>query len=174
MRILCSLLLLGLAGAAHGQALPGPLAPAASGKLQCYEPNRAKKTCQSLASYQLGPKGEILNGATVLISPAPLTTMTATSTVEIIAGQVCGAMREADVAAASFVVSGKPATPEETAALRARVTEAERPMFDRRICTAYDPEGEALLATATIEGLAEPLRMHVIWVAPSDGFTVSP
>ena len=40
-----------MTSAVLGGPLPDPIAPAATGKLQCYEPDRAHKTCNSLAGY---------------------------------------------------------------------------------------------------------------------------
>ncbi|HEX4097488.1 MAG TPA: hypothetical protein VHX64_12215 [Caulobacteraceae bacterium] len=69
------------------QPLPEPIAPASQGKSQCYEPDTAAKTCRSIAKYQRGPKGEILNPALVMISAQPLIAFASTTKVEVKGGQ---------------------------------------------------------------------------------------
>src|SRR5207248_11155960 len=57
-----------LAAAPTTATLPDPIAPAATGKLQCHTPDVSHKTCNSLAGYKIGPDGAIQNTALVLIS----------------------------------------------------------------------------------------------------------
>src|SRR5262249_7986718 len=60
-----------------------PWAPARSGKLQCYTPNVAKKTCHALAQYNFAPDGGIENPAEVIISEKPLIIMKGTAPVVV-------------------------------------------------------------------------------------------
>src|SRR5437899_11866948 len=87
---------------AQAASLPDPIAPAANGQLQCYSPDTARKTCNSLASYKPGANGTIDNIAVVLISKDPVITMEAVSPVEIKAGKVCGKIRKQDIDVAKF------------------------------------------------------------------------
>ena len=69
------------AGQAWGQALPAPIAQASQGKVQCYQPNAAAKTCRSIASYQRTAAGEIANSAVTLLAPQPVITLATTTKV---------------------------------------------------------------------------------------------
>lgn len=156
-------------------SLESPITPAAQGQLQCYTPNVVRKTCQSLATYKSSANGAIDNTAIVLISQSPPITMTTISPVVIKRNQVCGFIRPQDIAAASFTLGGSPAGPAETERLRQRMQSAMKGFFGHEICTAYIPDGESLLAKATVDGVSQPaMDQRVIWVSPSDGFKVSP
>jgi hypothetical protein len=66
---------------------PNPLEPALAGRVQCYEPNEAKKTCRALASYLRTGGPRYPNTALVLI--AATVTLETTTPVEVKAGAVC-------------------------------------------------------------------------------------
>jgi hypothetical protein len=161
--------------AAVAAPLPPPITPASDGKLQCYAPNVAAKSCQSLAAYEATPDGRIVNPATVLISAAPLITMRTVTPVTIKANQVCGYVQPEDIEAAEFVVGDGPATSAQAAKLRQKMLAAQKGVFGREICTAYVTEGDALIAKASVDGVSEPaMDQRVMWVSPSDGFAVRP
>src|SRR5260221_465758 len=82
---------------AFAASLPDPIAPAASGQLQCYSPDITRKTCSSLASYKPGANGTIDNGAVVLIWNDPVITMEIVSPIEVKASRVCGKVRGQDI-----------------------------------------------------------------------------
>ena len=159
---------------AKAETLPAPLGPASDGKAQCYEPNRAAKTCNALARYERGAGGQILNPAVLMIATKPLITMTTVTAVVVTGGQVCGVARSQDIDHAEFNVDGTPATPEQTSRLRQGVAKAEAGIFGKQICTTYVPQGDVLLAKATIDGVAQAGQQQVIWVSSKDGFSVGP
>jgi hypothetical protein len=159
---------------AHGASLPDPIAPAAQGQIQCYSPNTARKTCDSIAAYKAGANGAIDNIAVVLISKDPLITMEAMSPVEIKADRVCGKIRKQDIDTAKFRVRGQLLDGTQAAPLREQMQRAYMNIFDHEICTAYlDQGGGVLLAKATMDGAPMP-DQKVIWVSPNDGYRVSP
>jgi len=156
-------------------ALGPPLAAAADGQIQCYAPDAARMTCQSLAAYKARPDGGIDNTALVLISQDPPMTMRTVSQVEIKAGQVCGAIRPEDIAAATFTISEAPADEAQTVRLRETMQAAMSGLFGREICTAYIPDGPAAIAKATVNGAEAPtMDQKVIWVSPTAGYRVAP
>lgn len=164
-----------LAGPALADPLPSPIAQASQGQLQCYAPNPARRTCQAMAGYAAKADGSIDNPSTLMISPAPLILMRAVTPVTIKAGQVCGYVRASDITGAQFTINGQPATPEQAAMLSGRLATAEKAMFDHEICTAYVPDGDGLIAKASIDGVAQPKGdQKVIWVSPADGYKVGP
>jgi len=153
----------------------GPLAPAAEGKVQCFQPNEVAKTCQSIGSYRISPTGEIENTATIMISTGPQVVMTTHAPAVIKAGKDCGVLKPAHLDAATFMVEGQPATASQTAALRTQMKGALRTPLGHEVCSAYAPNGAALMATSTFDGLARPdLDQKVMWVSPSEGYRVAP
>jgi hypothetical protein len=161
---------------AYGAELPDPIAPAARGQLQCYMPDKTRKTCNSLAGYRPNPSGGIDNIATVLLSKNPVLTMQTVSPVEIKMGQVCGRIRRQDLAIARFTVGGRPADEQQAAQLRAQLEMAFQNVFDHEVCTGYVDQGGMLIAKATIDGVPAPpsADQPVLWVSPSDGYSVGP
>ena len=158
-----------------GAPLPSPIAPASDGRLQCYAPNPATKSGQSLAEYQSRPDGTIMNPATVLISVAPPITMRTVTPVTIKAGQVCGYIRPEGIEAAEFAIGGNPATEGQTALFKDKIAASQKCLFGHEICTAYVTDGDALVAKASVDGVAQPaMDQKVIWVSPGDGFKVQP
>ena len=176
----CSLL--GLASAlifaAAAQAAPmgPPLTPAADGRMQCYAPDTARKTCQSMAVYRRGEKGGIDNIAIVLISRSPAITMRTVSSVELKNGQVCGLVQLDDLQKAVFTIDGQPADADQTAQLRQQLAAAMKDVVGKEVCTAYIPAGAGFTAKATIAGVAQSSDSDqtVIWVSPADGYKVAP
>ena len=164
--------LLALASAAHAVDL-GPLAPAAGGKVQCFSPNPAAKSCQSIGAYRVTPEGVIENEATVMVSDSPLIIMTTRAPVKIKAGADCGVLSAKDLLTSSFTLDGHLAGPVETTRLRAAMRNRMGPVLGHEICVSYRPQGEALLATSTVDGSARPdMDQKVIWVPAADGWKV--
>ena len=156
-------------------ALADPLTPATTGQLQCYAPDVARKTCQSLAAYAPLGDGTIINTATVLITPTPVLTMETAAPVTIEGGAVCGAIRRRDLDQARFAVGGQPLDPAKVEPLRQQIASAFAPILDRHVCTTHVPDGAAWVANVTIDGVAQPaLSQKVIWVSPGDGYSVAP
>ena len=155
---------------------PDPLGPAANGQLQCYMPDTARKTCNSLAGYRSNPNGGIDNVATVLMSKNPVLTMQTVSPVEIRMGQVCGKLGRKDVDTAKFTLNGRPVDEQQAAQLRAQLLMAFQNAFDHDVCTGFVSQGGSLVAKAVVDGVPVPQTsdQQVIWVSPSDGYQVSP
>jgi hypothetical protein len=70
------------------------------------------------------------------------------------------------------MIDNKPATAEQTAGLVQSLETAEASILGKEICTAYVPDGDALLAKATVGGVAQPDVQHVIWISDADGYTL--
>lgn len=165
----------GLGATAFAAAPTGPLAPAADGKVQCFGYDRARKTCQSIAAYTAGPGDSVLNTASLLIARDPPIVMTTVSPVTIEGERVCGPIRQEDLAAATFTVSGAAAPPDAAQTLLQGLTGAMKGMIGKRVCVIFAPDGGAMVAHATMDSVPQPdSDQHVIWVAPSDGYTVAP
>jgi hypothetical protein len=154
--------------------MPAPIAEANSGKMQCYSPNVAKKTCQSLGIYKPG-KGVIDNIAIVLVAPQPLVVMETVSPVAVKKGKVCGPLRAEDIDASKITADGKAVESQQATAIRQQLKAALKDMLGREVCTAYLPKDGMLLARASLGGVEKPeLDQKVIWVSPADGYKIGP
>ncbi len=131
---------------AYADELPQPIAPAGDGKLQCYSPNTAKKTCTSLDGYRIDASGMIVNTSTVLISPNPPLTMTTSSNVTIKNSQVCGLLKREDLDQATFAANGKNLDSKQADQVRQQMAQDAKSELGHEICTAYVPKGKGLIA----------------------------
>ena len=156
-------------------APPGPLAPAMEGKIQCFQPNPAAKTCRSIGAYSFGPHGEIENIATMMIMRGPVVIMPTRAPAHIKGDRDCGTLRPEHIDRSTFIFDGRPANAAQTAALRAEMKASLAATFGHETCSAYVPNGQTLLATSTLDGVPQPAAdQKMIWVAPADGWRVAP
>ncbi|ANP44682.1 hypothetical protein [Candidatus Viadribacter manganicus] len=163
-----------LAGTAHAQTTD-VLAPARQGQLQCYEPNVASKTCQSLGGYTFAANGVIDNVAWVLIMPEPVVIMRISSPVVVRNNAICGPLSAADIARATFTIQGAPAGEADTRDIRAGLTEQLAPMLNQESCLTLTADGNGFRADTTIGGVPQPQQtQRVIWIGPNDGYRVAP
>lgn len=154
--------------------LGGPLAPAALGKIQCFSPDVIKKTCQAISAYKSDKDG-LSEVATILVAKDPVVTMTTTAPVRVQDGRVCGPVRPEDVAAASFMIDGKPASPDQARELGGQLGVAMKDIFGHEICVAFTAAGEGFLASSTMDGAPQPgPGQPLIWVPSTDGYRVAP
>lgn len=150
-----------------------PLAPAKLGRLLCYSPDQALKTCAAMTAYGFPADGKILNRAQVVITPSPFIVMTTLTTVTVRGPAVCGRMEGA--AEATFTIDGKPADEATTADLRGQIAGAFTAFDGVEVCTTYVPFREGFMANVSIGGAPRPdLNQPVIWVEFNDGYVVSP
>ena len=155
-------------------ASAGPLDKARDGNLQCYGPNVVRKTCNSLAGYTF-EHGKILNQAEVLVSQTPPLVMKTVSPVEIRGDAVCGPLRKKDIESAKILVRDQVLNEVDAAPVKAQLVSAFGARLEKEVCTAYRKQGDTLVTEVTIAGLdLSELKETVIWVAPSEGYRVSP
>jgi hypothetical protein len=161
---------------AQAASLPDPIAPAASGQLQCFSPDTTRKTCNSLAGYTPGANGTIDNTSVVLLSKNPVVTMETVAPVEIKASMVCGTVSKQDVDTAKFRVGGRLLDAKQAEPLRAQVMQSYMNVLGHEVCAAFLNQGGILLSKGTIDGVPMPATtdQRVLWVSPGDGYTVSP
>ena len=163
----------GLVAVAQPGSFPEPIKPAEAGKLQCHAPDRAAKTCQSLASYRALGDGVFENMAHVGLPTVPVTVMDVVSRVTIQNGQVCGRIEQADLETARFTRNGVELSAAMTAEYRKRVAMLYSSTMGHELCTAYEVDGEELITHPSIDGVAAPeMSRRVIWVSPEDGSRV--
>ncbi|QNQ09094.1 hypothetical protein [Sphingomonas alpina] len=160
-----------------GQPAPNsnPLEPAASGMLQCHQPDTVRRTCRSLAAYRKRADESFDNTAIVMLSPSPLLVMETVTPVRVVSGAVCGTIRKQDIDVAVISVGGNRLGEDQVAPIRAKIAIAMSGLIDHPICTTYVTDGAMLTAKVTIDGVASPaMDQKLIWVAPTDGYKVAP
>ena len=163
----------GLVAVAQPGSFPVPIKPAEEGKLQCHDPDREAKTCQSLASYRALGDGMFENMAHVGLPTVPVTVMDIVSRVTIRNGQVCGRIEQADLEAARFTQNGEELSEAITAEYRKRVVMLYSSTMGHDLCTSYEVDGEELVTHPSIDGEARPdMSRRVIWVSPEEGYRV--
>lgn len=151
------------------------LAPARAGQLQCFEPNAAAKTCQSLGSYVFHANGAIDNVAEILLAPQPVIVMRASGPVTVENNSICGPLRAEDIAAATFTVNGAAASDAEAGQIRSAMQQQLAPMIGVQNCMTAVADGEGFRADSTIGGTPRPeLSQRMIWVGANDGWRVAP
>ena len=152
-----------------------PMAPALAGQIQCFTPNVAAKTCQAIAKYTRNGDGSWTGVSTLLLAPAPVVTMTSSSSATLTNGALCGIIKREDFANATVAVGGVPLPAEQASTITGQVLAAVTPMIGQNACTSWKPEGNVLVAETTLNGTARPeLTQRFIWVNAADGYTVAP
>lgn len=152
-----------------------PLAPARTGQLQCFEPNVAAKTCQSIGAYLFQANGVIENPAQILIAPAPAIIINVNSPVTVRNNAICGALAATDIERASFTIDGVSANEAESAEIRSNLTRELAPIIGQESCITLAPDGDGFRADTSMGGVPQPqLTQRVIWVGANDGYRVAP
>lgn len=151
-----------------------PLAETRAGKLQCYRPDTARKTCGALSGYDF--KGAtIVNTADVLLSPQPVVVMRTATPVVLKHDAVCGPLRKEDIDSATILINGAVLPEDKAVQARSQIAAAFVNQLGHEVCTTYIPDGDKLSARVTLDGVAKPeYTQTVIWVKPEDGYSVGP
>lgn len=158
-----------------GKGLADPLAPARHGKVQCYEPDQARKTCRSIGSYTFESDGTIMNQAEALISPKQLVIMKTNAPVVVRGDAECGTPRKEDLDRAEIDVDGQKLAEEQAAGARLQIEQAMASFIGKEICSTYAPQSNGTMLTSeTLDGA--PMQNHevVLWVDPNDGYKIAP
>jgi hypothetical protein len=150
-----------------------PLARAEAGQLQCYRPDVAKKTCQSIASYERTGPDTYDNKALVSLSnDATLETHTL---VILRRHAVCGFIRSQDMLAGTVRFHGSVLAPGLAKPVLEKVAQSVAHFANKEICTRYELSGAALLAKVSIAGTYRPDQdIKVKWIDATDGYSVTP
>jgi hypothetical protein len=163
---------------ALGQAaIQDPLAPAWSGRIQCYSPNVVRKTCRAIASYRKAENGTVVNQAQILVAPHPNTVWNIESPVRVEGGAVCGVLRQEDVDSSTYTTEmlGEDNNGQLSDPIMEKANAAMEPMIGHDICTRYEPQGSGMLARVFVDGVARvEWNQSVIWIAPEDRYQLQP
>lgn len=169
------LALLAALAADAAPTMPDPIAPAATGKAQCYSPDLTRKVCRSLSAYAPRPDGQIANTTTVVLENSPAVVITTVSTATVAKGRVCTVMKKDDLLAATFTINGDVPSDDQIAQLRGAILNSWAAIVDHAVCVSFIPDGSQFIAHTALDGLPRPnLDQRMIWVAPKDGWKVAP
>ena len=151
-----------------------PLKPATiEGKVQCFSPNIARRTCQSMARYR-GNGSYYVNEATILIESMERTTMRISNPVRVVNDAVCAVLQPADVAGAVIVRDGVVVSRDLAKPILALVATEMASVMRRETCTRFSAAPTGFVAKVSINGVYQPaLDRPGIWVSPAEGFTVA-
>jgi hypothetical protein len=169
MIVIATLLALG------AQTMVDPLAPASDGKVQCYRPDRTRKTCRSISVItRTGPVSYDV-AESVMVSAAPPIVFSNHTTVNIVSGAACGVLRAADVDKGIIALNGAPMDASSADRLRDRIKSSLAPLFGKQICQTYEAHGDGFIQHSTVNGVARAdLDEPMIWVRPAEGYAVAP
>jgi hypothetical protein len=165
--------LLALAGAPQDA---GPLEPGRSGKLQCYGPNVAARTCTAIGAYRFDPDGTIWNDARNQINATPAVILHATGKVYVKDGAECARSENRAEEITGIDVDGTPLQGDQLNAARQQIAaNISAVLGDGEFCSTYHPNPDgSMRATVTVDGVARPeFESTVLWIEPDAGWTVA-
>jgi hypothetical protein len=150
-----------------------PLAPARSGMVQCYEPDAASHSCQSMAAYRRGRDGAWTNVATVMADPNMALTLEIETPVTVRDGAVCGTLRREQVLGAKLRLLDRPIPADHALSVLVQIADAMGGVLDREVCTRYVQATGGMVARARISGISQAIpEQRVIWVRTDAGYRV--
>ncbi|HWW10975.1 MAG TPA: hypothetical protein VN018_00560 [Brevundimonas sp.] len=165
--------LLALAGAPQDA---GPLEPGRSGKLQCYGPNVAARTCTAIGGYRFDADGTIWNIARNQINASPAVVLHATGKVYVKDGAECARSENRVEEITGIDVDGTPLQGDQLNATRQQIAaNISAVLGDGEFCSTYHPNPDgSMRATVTVDGVARPeFESTVLWIEPDAGWTVA-
>lgn len=153
-----------------------PLAPAQSGHVQCFGPDRAAHTCQALTVLKRNPDRSWTTTVTTAPDPTQPLTLEVSSIVVVRDGAVCGTVRREDMLAGRVRYFGRPVPASRALPMLVRLADALGPATGREVCTRFEPGADGLIARGTITGSPQATvpDQTMIWVRPDAGFHVGP
>lgn len=164
-----------LALAAAPQDL-GPLEPGRAGKLQCYGPNVAARTCTAIGGYRFQPDGTILNDARNQIGAAPAIVLYATGRVYVKDGAECARSENRVEEITRIDVDGAQLPDEQFQLARQQIAaNIQAVLGDGEFCSTYHPNPDGTLrATVAINGVERPeFESTVLWIDADAGWTLA-
>lgn len=147
----------------------------ALGKLQCYLPDVATKTCVAIASYTRQADGSWVNLADQL-APIPSSPRMLTRThVKIEGDTICGPIKRDDILHSEFILPTGHLPPEDAARVATMLADAMAPVLDRVICTRYKHQDSSVMAEISIDGVRQSsLDEPIAWIDADAGYTLRP
>ena len=166
--------LLAIAGASQDV---GPLEPGRAGKLQCYGPNVAAKTCTAIGAYRFDADGTIWNDARNMINASPQIVLHATGKVYVKNGAECAHPENRAEEITRIDLNGAPLEGAQFTTVRQQIADnINLVLGEGEFCSTYTPNIDGTLkAAGTITRLARPeFESVALWVEPNAGWTLAP
>ena len=130
-----------------------PLRPATiEGKVQCFSPNVARRTCQTIVQYRALTNVAFINTATVLINSQPGMTMRVSTTSRVVNDAVCGTMMPGNLADATLYRDGAVVPRDVARPILAKVATEMAPLMGRETCTRFAATATGFVAKVSIKG----------------------
>ncbi|RZJ29172.1 MAG: hypothetical protein EON85_07515 [Brevundimonas sp.] len=170
------MLLMALLALAAAPQDAGPLEPGRAGKLQCYGPNVAAKTCTAIGGYRFQADGVILNDARNQIGAAPDIVLYATGRVYVKDGAECARSENRAEEITRIDVDGTPLQGEQFEMVRQQIAaNISAVLGDGEFCSTYAPNPDGTLkASVSVNGVARPeFESTVLWIDADAGWTLA-
>lgn len=147
----------------------------AAGHMLCSNPDPASRTCTTIDRYAPAPGDAYANTGEMMISEAPLITVTTTATVRIESGALCGTILAADLLNGRVRLNGSDLPPDRNAAVLAKLAEKFTPMIGKKACETVSLIDGDLLKFGQVQGVDIKLPgKPVKWIVAADGYKVGP
>lgn len=150
-----------------------PVSATAQGRIECYQPDTAAKTCAAISTYERSATGVITNVAKVAYAKSPLAVLETRQTVVVKDGAICGRIDPYDLARGTVSIDGEPATSSVDQKLKAGVGKAMAPLIDQMVCTRYLPEGGRLRTKVTVNGNDTPALSQPVAIVDGIGYRLA-
>ncbi|RZJ45589.1 MAG: hypothetical protein EON87_07115 [Brevundimonas sp.] len=165
--------LLALAGAPQDA---GPLEPGRSGKLQCYGPDIATRTCTAIGAYRFDADGTIWNDARNQINASPQIVLHATGKVYVRDGAECARPENRAEEITRIDLNGVALEGEQFTTVRRQIADnINLVLGEGEFCSTYAPNPDGTLkASVTVDGVARPeFESTVLWIEADAGWTLA-
>lgn len=165
--------LLALAGAPQDA---GPLEPGRSGKLQCYGPDIAARTCTAIGAYRFDADGTIWNDARNQINASPQIVLHATGKVYVRDGAECARPENRAEEITRIDLNGVALEGEQFTTVRRQIADnINLVLGEGEFCSTYAPNPDGTLkASVTVDGVARPeFESTVLWIEADAGWTLA-
>lgn len=151
------------------------LAQSKSGKMLCSNPDAATKSCSSISSFKVSADGSVTETTEILLTPEPPITFTMSIATEVTRGSNCGVMTLDDLRRGQVRANGEALPPDRNAFVLERLEKSMGSLAGKKVCDALQLENDNLVKYGQVEGVDIKLPAKpVMWVSPSDGYTVAP
>jgi hypothetical protein len=153
----------------------GPLEPARGGLVQCYDPDRAARTCRAIGAYRFTADGVVWNDAQTVISPSPRIVLRATTKVYVRDSAECTLPESRADEITAIEVNGTTLQGDVFETARKQIADAVQATLGAgELCSTYHPNPDgSLRAVTVIDGVERPeLESTVLWIDPAEGWTL--
>jgi hypothetical protein len=163
---------LGIASLAS--ANENPLAPAIAGKIECFNPNEAAKTCDALTIYKLRTDGTFDEFDKMVLIPNPLVTTELKGVAFVQAGMICQKFTSDTLEQATFAIDGKPIDAIQLEALSPALMSGFKTFIGKTSCMRLTANPKGLIAEFEVDGISvERPGQYARWVDADEGYKLS-